>query len=98
KIRANLYLTPRIWASSRAAEPGWGALLGSLVSGPPARGEAVASQEPKPPKPSSPAPGAPLPRGRHDIPAEEVERHQRDRVVAAVATVMAEHGYGGLTV
>lgn len=40
----------------------------------------------------------PLPRGRHDIPIEEVERHQRDRIVAAVAAVMAEHGYPGLTV
>lgn len=43
-------------------------------------------------------PSSPLPRGRHDLAPEAVERHQRDRVVAAVAQVMAEHGYGGLTV
>jgi len=58
----------------------------------------VVAEQPDTPKPSSPEPNSPLPRGRHDIPAEEVERHQRDRVVAAVATVMAERGYGGLTV
>jgi TetR/AcrR family transcriptional regulator len=39
-----------------------------------------------------------LPRGRHDLSPEVVERHQRDRLVAAVARVMAERGYGGLTV
>jgi len=43
-------------------------------------------------------PSSPLPRGRHKLSPEVVERHQRDRVVAAVAQVMAEHGYGGLTV
>jgi AcrR family transcriptional regulator len=46
----------------------------------------------------SPETAGPLPRGRHDLPPEVVERHQRDRLVAAVATVMADQGYGGLTV
>lgn len=41
---------------------------------------------------------SPLPRGRHKLAPEVVERNQRDRVVAAVAQVMAEHGYGGFTV
>jgi AcrR family transcriptional regulator len=45
-----------------------------------------------------PEPDAPLPRGHHDIPPETVERHQRDRVVSAVATLMSRHGYQGLTV
>ena len=51
-------------------------------------------------KPQSPNEGnaEPLPRGRHDLPPEVVERHQRDRIVIAVASVMAERGYGGLTV
>jgi AcrR family transcriptional regulator len=46
----------------------------------------------------TPQPGAPLPRGRHDLPPETVERHQRDRIVAAVAEIMAQRGYPGLTV
>lgn len=41
---------------------------------------------------------SPLPRGRHGIPAEEVERNQRERVALAVVRVLAEHGYAGITV
>jgi AcrR family transcriptional regulator len=41
---------------------------------------------------------APLPRGRHSLPPEEVARHQRERIAAAVATTLAEVGYGALTV
>ena len=41
---------------------------------------------------------APLPRGRHFLPAEEVERHQRERILNAVARGMAERGYAALTV
>jgi AcrR family transcriptional regulator len=61
-------------------------------------GAEVVSEPPEEPKPSNPEPGSPLPRGRHDLTPEVVERHQCDRIVAAVAQVMAEHGYGGLTV
>lgn len=39
-----------------------------------------------------------LPRGRHGLPADEVERHQRERVAYAVARVLAEIGYGSATV
>lgn len=41
---------------------------------------------------------APLPRGRHLLPPEEVERHQRERILNAVARGMAEDGYASLTV
>jgi AcrR family transcriptional regulator len=41
---------------------------------------------------------APLPRGRHSLTPEEVAANQRERILAAIATVIAEHGYGGLTV
>jgi AcrR family transcriptional regulator len=41
---------------------------------------------------------APLPRGRHLLSPEEVERHQRERIVNAVARGMAERGYAALTV
>ncbi len=56
------------------------------------------ASESEAPKPTGPKPGAPLPRGRHDLPPEAVERHQLERIVAAVATVIAENGYLGLTV
>lgn len=39
-----------------------------------------------------------LPRGRHRLPPEVVERAQRLRLVAAVARAMAEHGYAKFTV
>ncbi len=39
-----------------------------------------------------------LPRGRHGLPREVTERHQRDRLIAGVATAIAEHGYRNLTV
>jgi AcrR family transcriptional regulator len=41
---------------------------------------------------------APLPRGRHGLTPEEVASHQRERIVAAVAAALDEHGYGDLTV
>jgi AcrR family transcriptional regulator len=47
---------------------------------------------------TEPEPAGPLPRGRHDLAPEEVERHQRERIVAAVAMEMASRGYGDLTV
>jgi AcrR family transcriptional regulator len=51
-------------------------------------------------KPSSGRPEAlaPLPRGRHPLPPEEVERHQRERILHAVAAGMAKRGYATLTV
>jgi AcrR family transcriptional regulator len=39
-----------------------------------------------------------LPRGRHGIPREEVVRAQRERLVRAMAVVMAEKGYAAATV
>lgn len=39
-----------------------------------------------------------LPRGRHRLPREVTEQHQRDRLIAGVATAIAEHSYRGLTV
>jgi AcrR family transcriptional regulator len=41
---------------------------------------------------------APLPRGRHLLPREEVERHQRQRILNAVAKGIAADGYSALTV
>lgn len=51
-------------------------------------------------KPSSGKPEtlAPLPRGRHLLPPEVVELHQRERIFHAVAKGMAERGYAPLTV
>jgi AcrR family transcriptional regulator len=40
----------------------------------------------------------PLPRGRHGLAPEEVADHQRERIVAAIGHVVAEQGYGALTV
>lgn len=45
-----------------------------------------------------PPAGDPLPRGRHGLPRELVERHQRQRLVAAVAAALAEDGYDRMTV
>jgi AcrR family transcriptional regulator len=58
----------------------------------------VFSEQSRAPEPSSPEPYAPLPRGRHDFAPEVIARQQRDRIIAAVAQVMAERGYSGLTV
>lgn len=46
----------------------------------------------------SPALDKSLPRGRHGLPPDVVETNQRSRVSAAVATIIAEQGYAGLTV
>jgi len=43
------------------------------------------------------APAAPLPRGRHGIPADLVDAHQRSRLVAAMSEALAEHGYARVT-
>jgi AcrR family transcriptional regulator len=43
-------------------------------------------------------PASPLPRGRTDLSREGVADHQRERVIAAIATMLAERGYGELTV
>jgi AcrR family transcriptional regulator len=40
----------------------------------------------------------PLPRGRSNLSPEEVAEHQRERVIVGVSTVLAEGGYGDLTV
>jgi AcrR family transcriptional regulator len=38
-----------------------------------------------------------MPRGRHRLPREVTEQHQRDRLIAGVATAIAEHSYRNLT-
>jgi AcrR family transcriptional regulator len=38
-----------------------------------------------------------MPRGRHRLPREVTEQHQRDRMIAGVATAIAEHSYRNLT-
>ena len=47
------------------------------------------------------AAGTPLPRrlppGRHGIPANLVREHQRQRLLAAIAEAIAEHGYASVT-
>jgi AcrR family transcriptional regulator len=49
-------------------------------------------------RPHEPEPSGPLPRGRSELSPEEVERHQRARIFAALAREIAEHGYDELTV
>lgn len=39
-----------------------------------------------------------LPRGRHALPPEQVTRDQRERLLAAVPAVVAEHGYEAMSV
>jgi AcrR family transcriptional regulator len=39
-----------------------------------------------------------MPRGRHRLPREVTEQHQRDRLIAGVASAIAEHSYRNLTV
>jgi AcrR family transcriptional regulator len=58
----------------------------------------VVTETPVDPDPRELDPSQPLPKGRHALAPEAVARHQRDRIVAAVAVVIAEHGYGGLNV
>ena len=48
-------------------------------------------------KPKSAAPRR-LPRGRHALAPEEVVRDQRERLIAAVPAVVAEHGYEAMSV
>lgn len=43
------------------------------------------------------SPAAPLPRGRHGIPADLVDAHQRSRLIAAMSGALAEHGYARVT-
>lgn len=38
-----------------------------------------------------------MPRGRHRLPREVTEQHQRDRLIAGVASAIAEHSYRNLT-
>ena len=62
------------------------------------RQEAPLGSEQRRTPPTEPEPSAPLPRGRHELSPEEVERHQRARILAAVAEEMALRGYDELTV
>lgn len=41
---------------------------------------------------------APLPRGRHLLSPDQVESHQRERILSAVARGIAQQGYSALTV
>jgi AcrR family transcriptional regulator len=40
----------------------------------------------------------PLPAGRHGFSREQVAHSQRERLIAALATAVAEHGYGTVTI
>jgi AcrR family transcriptional regulator len=40
----------------------------------------------------------PLPAGRHGFSREQVAHNQRERLIAALATAVAEHGYGAVTI
>jgi AcrR family transcriptional regulator len=40
----------------------------------------------------------PLPRGRHGLSREFIAKHQRERLLAAIAASLDEHGYDGTTV
>jgi AcrR family transcriptional regulator len=40
----------------------------------------------------------PLPRGRHGLSADEVASHQRERLIAAIASAITRYGYSGLTI
>ncbi len=48
--------------------------------------------------PGPPALGERLPNGRHGLPSEAVERHQRARLIAAMAESCATRGYGATTI
>jgi AcrR family transcriptional regulator len=50
------------------------------------------------PMSTSPRADDPLPRGRHAAPREVVWRSQRGRMLTAIATAVAEKGYGGVSV
>jgi AcrR family transcriptional regulator len=58
----------------------------------------VIGEQGKKPPIGEPEALAPLPRGRHLLPPEEVERHQRERIFNAVAREIAASGYSALTV
>ncbi len=45
-----------------------------------------------------PATLGPLPSGRHHYSAEQVAAHQRERLIAGLATVVAERGYAAATI
>ena len=40
----------------------------------------------------------PLPAGRHGFSREQVEHNQRERLIAGLATAVAEHGYNAVTI
>lgn len=40
----------------------------------------------------------PLPAGRHGFTREQVEHNQRERLIAGLATAVAEHGYAAVTI
>jgi AcrR family transcriptional regulator len=58
----------------------------------------LGSEQRRTPPTDSEQPNRPLPPGRHELSPQEVERHQRRRIYAAVATEMAQRGYDELTV
>ncbi len=65
-----------------------------LAQGPPPEGEAEGSWRPDSPRERF----ARLPSGRHALTREYVQHSQRERIMDAVADVVAEKGYPGLTV
>jgi AcrR family transcriptional regulator len=51
-----------------------------------------------PPGPKPVSPPGPLPRGRHKLSQTEIARHQRERIVQALARESYERGYSAVTV
>ncbi len=96
----------------RAVEPplsgGARSAGGPSASAPPlADGVLVGGVLPGEPSPASPRPWRPdsprerfarLPSGRHDLTREFIEYSQRERILDALADIVAEKGYPGLTV
>jgi AcrR family transcriptional regulator len=56
------------------------------------------ADRPVEPHPHPQPPLGPLPSGRHTYTPEQVARHQRERLIAGLAAVVAERGYAAATV
>jgi AcrR family transcriptional regulator len=70
-----------------------------LAAGAPRAVAPVSAEELRPWRPTSPRERfARLPSGRHDLTREYIEYSQRERILDALADIVAEKGYPGLTV
>lgn len=70
-----------------------------LTASPPREVPVAPAEEQRPWRPTSPRERfARLPSGRHDLTREYIEYSQRERILDALADIVAEKGYPGLTV